>query len=580
MRPGTDSPKALGTADLVLHGGRILTLGLSQTIAEALVVKDERILAVGRSADILAFAGPNATVIDLRGRTAMPGLIDGHAHADREGLKSLLPTLSGVTSIADIQDRVAEEVARAAPGEWIVFNPIGDPPEFSGVPGLLREGRMPNRLDLDRVAPDNPVYIRAPWGYWPNVLPLWSTVNSAALRAAGIDRSTPSPSPLVTIEKDLTTGEPTGVFLEQTKEPLVEFTLMACAPNFTVAQRAEALLHSMRVYNSVGTTSVFEGHGISQDVIAAYQQVRNAGRQTLRAHLVFSPSWGSATKDDVRLMLAAWSHWLARKGLGDHWLRVADIYTEVNDAPETRMRRRVPVQTGWAGYSPDSGLPREAVLELLLEAARNGIRVSGIWTNLLELFREVDRIVPIAGRRWVLGHQRVLDRDQVELICDLGLALTTLTNRHIYKEGAAIRSSVGRDKENTIVPIRTLLDKNVPVAFGSDGVPPSLFNPIWQTVERVDRTTGDVIAPDQRISRVEALRCATTGGAFLTFEETEKGTLEPGTLADIVVLTEDPLSVEASRLRDIVAAITIVGGKVTYVRDRALDVAAALVAMP
>jgi predicted amidohydrolase YtcJ len=259
---------------------------------------------------------------------------------------------------------------------------------------------------------------------------------------------------------------------------------------------------------------------------------------------------------------------------------VADIYTEVNDAPETRMRRRVPVQTGWAGYSPDSGLPREAVLELLLEAARNGIRVSGIWTNLLELFREVDRIVPIAGRRWVLGHQRVLDRDQVELICDLGLALTTLTNRHIYKEGAAIRSSVGRDKENTIVPIRTLLDKNVPVAFGSDGVPPSLFNPIWQTVERVDRTTGDVIAPDQRISRVEALRCATTGGAFLTFEETEKGTLEPGTLADIVVLTEDPLSVEASRLRDIVAAITIVGGKVTYVRDRALDVAAAPVAMP
>ncbi|MBX9847342.1 MAG: amidohydrolase family protein [Xanthobacteraceae bacterium] len=579
MRSDRGSPKPLGTADLVLHGGHILTLGPSQTIAEALAVKGDRILAAGRSADMLAMAGPDATVIDLRGRTAMPGLIDGHAHADREGLKSLLPSLSGVTSIADIQDRVAEEVARAAPGAWIVFNPIGDPPEFSGMPRSLREGRMPNRLDLDKVAPHNPIYIRAPWGYWPNELPLSSSANSAALRAAGIDRSTPSPSPLVTIDKDPACGEPTGVFIEQTKEPIVEFTLMARAPNFTVAQRAEALVHSMRAYNSVGTTSVFEGHGISQDVIAAYQQVRNAGQQTLRAHLVFSPSWGSATRDDVRLMLASWSQWLARKGLGDHWLRVADIYTEINDAPETRLRRRVPVQTGWAGYSPDSGLPRDAVCELLLEAARNGIRVSGIWVNLLELFREVDRIVPIAGRRWVLGHQRVLDRDQVELICDLGLALTTHTNRHIYKEGAAIRSSVGRDKEHTIVPIRTLLDKNVPVAFGTDGVPPTLFNPVWQAVERVDRTTGEVIAPGQRISRLEALHCATTGGACLTFEETEKGTLQPGMLADIVVLTEDPLSVEASRLRDIVAAITIVGGRVTYVRDGSRDVAATPMAM-
>src|SRR5262245_50363198 len=131
MRPDTDSLKALGTADLVLHGGHILTLGLSQTVAEALAVKGERILAVGRSADILALAGPSATVIDLRGRTAIPGLIDGHAHADREGLKSLLPTLSGAMSIADIQDRVAEEAARAVPGEWIVFNPVGEPPEFS-----------------------------------------------------------------------------------------------------------------------------------------------------------------------------------------------------------------------------------------------------------------------------------------------------------------------------------------------------------------------------------------------------------------------------------------------------------------
>jgi predicted amidohydrolase YtcJ len=565
----SSEPATSGTADLILHGGRILTLGGSGIVAEALAVKGERILAVGRTADMLARATPATKIIELKGKTAIPGLIDGHAHADREGLKNLLPQLSGVTSIADIQDRVAEQVALAKPGEWIVFNPIGDPPEFAGIPGSLREGRMPNRIDLDKVAPDNPVYIRAPWGYWPNKPPLLSSANSAALRAAGIDKSTRSPSRLVTIDKDPVTGELTGVFLEETNEPIVEFTLMACAPNFTVSQRAEGLLHSMRAYHSVGTTSVFEGHGISQDVVAAYQHVRNAGKLTLRAHLVFSPSWGDATKDDIALMLGSWAQWLARRGLGDHWLRIADIYTEVNDAPETRLRKRIPVQTGWAGYSPDSGLPRDAVLELMLEAARNGVRVSGIWPDLLELFREVDRSIPLAGRRWILGHQRVLDAGQVELVRDLGLVLTTHTNRHIYKQGAAMRWRVGKDKENTIVPIRTLLDKSVPVAFGTDGTPPTMFNPIWQAVERVDRETGDVIAPDQRITRLEALQCATVGGAFLTFEESEKGTLEAGKLADIVVVSDDPLTVEPSHVRNIVADLTIVGGVVVYDRSRA-----------
>ena len=147
---------------------------------------------------------------------------------------------------------------------------------------------MPNRHDLDRVAPDNPVYIKAPWGYWPNRLPLRSVANSRALTAAGVDKFTVSPSSLVTIERDPVTSELTGVFLEQANQPIVEFTLMACAPNFTLAQRTRGLIHAMRSYNSVGTTSVFEGHGISQDVLGAYQSVRNSGQMTLRAHLCSS----------------------------------------------------------------------------------------------------------------------------------------------------------------------------------------------------------------------------------------------------------------------------------------------------
>jgi predicted amidohydrolase YtcJ len=396
---------------------------------------------------------------------------------------------------------------------------------------------------------------------------LLSAANSAALRVSGIDRSTVSPSPLVTIDRDPVSGEPTGVFVEETTEPIVEFTVMAAAPNFTEDQRTEALVRGMKEYNSVGTTSIFEGHGISPDVLAAYQRVRNAGQQTLRAYLVFSPSWSGTNEADIPLMLASWARWLARRGMGDHWLRMADLYTEVNVSPEARLRKRTPVQTGWAGYNPDSGLSRNGVLELMKEAARNDIRISGIWPDLIDLFKEVDKEIPLAGRRWVLSHQRVLSDEQVKLIRDMGVVISTHTNRHIYKQGAAIRWRIGAEKENTIVPIRTLLDNKVPVAFGTDGLPPSLFGPIRHAVERIDRETGDVIAPAQRISRLEALRCATAGGAYLTFEEKAKGSIEPGKLADVVALTADPLNVEAGQLAGIGADLTIVGGRIVHDRS-------------
>jgi len=556
-------------ADLVLFNGHIITLDADARIAQAIAVLGNRIVGIGPSDEMLALALPSARRLDLKGRSVMPGLIDGHAHADREGLKQILPGFAGVRSIADVLERVAEAVSNARPGEWVVMNPIGDPPEFAGIPGSLREGRMPTRWELDRVSPANPVYIRAPWGYWPNKIPLLSCANSLALKSAGIDRNTTFPSSLVTIDRDPVSGEPNGVFLENTREPILEFTAMAAAPNFTVAQRAEALALSMGAYNSVGTTSVFEGHGVSADVVAAYQEIRNAGRQTLRAHLVFSPTWSGMGRDDIRTMIGSWARWIGRRGLGDAWLRVADIYTEIDRSPESRMRARIPVQTGWAGYSPDAGLEREAVLELMVEAARNDVRVTGIWANLLPLFAEVDKRVPLAGRRWVLGHQRTFTDDEIKLVKDLGLVLTTHTNRHIYKQGSAMRWRVGLGKEHTIVPIRSLLDAGVPVAFGTDGLPPSMFMPIWQAVERIDRETGEVIGPSQRISRIEALRCATQGGAYLTFEEKEKGLLTPGALADFIVLSDDPLSVAAERLPHILPERTFVDGREVYTRPGA-----------
>jgi predicted amidohydrolase YtcJ len=552
-------------ADLVLHGGRVLTLDQRSTVAEALAIAGDRILAVGRDTDVLPLARPGARHLDLRGRAVMPGLIDAHAHLDREGLKSVFPSLAAATSIDDVLQRIEDLVRATEPGEWIVTMPIGEPPEYLDVPNNLRERRFPTRWELDRVSPRHPVYIRAPWGYWRHTLPLVSIANSEALRRAAVTAETLPPWGGVQIDKVWGTGEPNGIFVEWTYMPVVELSLMAGAPRFTHAQRVRALRDSMRIYNASATTSVFEGHGIADEVRAVYRDVAAAGDLTVRAHLTTSPSWSTSGKPPAA-QVAAWAPIIGGRGTGNAWLRDAGMFAEAGVTSDNLVRARAWPYTGWAGFAYDAGLPREQLRDALVAAARHDLRVGGIQPGLLDLYAEVDTIVPIRDRRWVLEHISVLSDDDVHRIRDLGLVVTTHTNSHLAKQGNIHRRRVGPDAEDTIVPLRKLRDAGVTVALATDNVPTSLFNPIAQTITRLDRYAGRPIAPSQRLTREEALRAATAAGAWLTFEEDEKGTLEPGKLADLAVLSADPLTVDESRIAKIVADVTIVGGRVVFER--------------
>lgn len=309
-------------ADLILHGGTVVTIDPAFSLAEAVAVTDDRIVAVGRNAEIRALADGYTCLIDLGGRAVMPGLIDAHAHMDREGLKAICPSLAGARSVDDVLQRIEALAKAAAPGEWIVTMPLGDPPYYFDVPQNLKEGRFPTRWELDRVSPRNPVYIRAIWGYWRHTLPLVSIANSAALRLAGLTRETVPPWEGVTIEKD-PRGEPTGVFVEQTYVPLVELSLMAVAPRFTHAQRVRALRESMKIYNATGTTSIVEGHGVAEEVLRVYEQLAGRGELTVRAHLLQSPAWAAAHPASIGARLDAWQARIARHGTGDAFLRVA-----------------------------------------------------------------------------------------------------------------------------------------------------------------------------------------------------------------------------------------------------------------
>lgn len=546
--------------DLILHGGNIHTCDDHIGTVQALAVRGHEVVSVGSDAQVLLSAAPWTQLVNLSGRTAIPGMTDGHAHLDREGLRHQLPSLNNATSLEDLLDAISDATRKCQPGTWIVTQPLGQPPEYSLASGSFANGKVPTRYDLDKVSPLHPVYIRSIWGYWSNAIPLISVANSLALTRAGIGPTTRSPSPDVVIQTDAQ-GVPTGVFLESTLVPLVEHTLMRCAPGFTAAQRESGLLHAMQAYNRVGTTAVFEGHGVASEVVQAYKRIHEAGRSSVRAVLTFSPNWQLRGQGDAVQLLKDWCAWLGGRGMGDAWLRVQGMYAELDSEPENnRLRAANHPCTGWAGFQAGCALPREALEALVIEAARAGIRLAGIWPNLLPLFERANRVHPIAPMRWVLGHQSTLDREQIACIKDLGLVITTHTNRHIYKDGDRLlqRSSEGGDD---IVPLRRLKEEGIEVAFGSDNVPPSLFGPIWHATSRLSRS-GQAIGPKQAITRMQALKIATRGGAYLCFDEQSRGTLAPGMLADLSVLSADPLTCEEKLLPHIQADMTIVHGRI------------------
>lgn len=555
-------------ADLIVTNGKVLTVDGSNRIAEAVASKGEHILAVGATGDVSALAGPDTVTIDAGGRAVIPGMVDGHAHMDREGLKGVFPSLEGCRSVQDVLDRIAALAAKSAPGEWIVTMPVGDPPYYWNVPGCLKEGRFPTRQELDSAAPNNPVYIRPIWGFWRHQLPLESVANTAALELAGISKNTPPATETLEFEKD-GAGELTGLIREMTFMPVAELGYFHMAPRFTAEDRIAGLKKAMRIYNSTGTTSVLEEHGAAQELISTYQAVHAAGDATARAHLVFSPAWGGTQNIEYATVLQNWTGWLGRRGLGDDWLRVGGLFTDTGMDADATFRATAAPYTGWSGFNYDNGVPHNRMVEFMVEAARSDIRLAVIGPRFLDMFEEVNREVPITDKRWIIGHLDVLNDEQIQKAADLGVVMTTHTNRYIYKHGHILRDELGPERLNDIAPIRRLLDAGVNIALATDNVPTTLFYPLWHTVSRWNMISEDRIAPDQAISREDALRCATQNGAYLTFEEDKKGSLEEGKLADMVVLSDDPLTCAEETLKDIVAETTIVGGKVVYERDTA-----------
>jgi len=546
-------------ATLILRGGQVLPLapGRPRAVHEALAIVGDRVQAVGSVAQVDALRGPRTRAIALEGRTVVPGFIDAHAHLEREGLKTLRPSLAHARSIADVLAVVAQEARRLPAGQWIITMPVGQPPFYFGGPDTLAERRMPTRQELDGVAPDHPVYIPGLFGNW-GVPPGYSALNSLGLQRNGIDADTCPDCAGLQIERG-PDGEPTGVIVETNKRPLVEFSILTQVPPFGFADRLEGLRRSLPLYHAYGTTSVYEGHGSAPETIAVYRALWERGELSMRTRLCVSPTWSNVV--EARAAMRDWLGHARGRGTGDDFFRISGVYIGLggNAAAAAAVRRALP-NTGWSGFVEwANGI--EDFRNYAWLAAEHDLRVHSVVVDrvgeVLDVFEAIDQRFPLAGRRWVVEHVgRVTARD-IERLLRLGVMVTTIPFYMLWKNGAAYLET---DHPEETVPQRALLEAGLPLAAGSDNIPVSPFWAMWSSIVRTERTTGRAIGPGQALDRWQALALMSRNGAWLSFEEERKGTLEPGKWADFAILGGDPLTVSPEALAHLHADATFVGG--------------------
>ena len=524
-------------ADTILVNGHVITVDVRFSIAEAIAISDGKFTAVGSSASIRRHAGPATRVIDLHGETVIPGLADGHLH-DAGGGPGV--DLAGARSIADVLAAVAARVARSRPGDLIVTN--SDWHEAQ-----LAEHRLPYRRDLDRVAPNNPVVaVRGGHEY---------VLNSAALKKWNLTKDTPQvPGGRITHGDD---GELNGELIDRAKS----LVSLPAPPPLTV----EALVEQHRRLNTVGLTSIrYPGAPIEQ--YRLLQDMARRGMLTVRVNQLLRLSADTGPKMRDAIEAAG-----VRPDEGDAWVRIGGMKLGVDGGFEGGWMRQ-PYAEPWGESGTFRGVNTMAqapYTDVVKELNRLGWRVAthavgdAAIDEVLSAYEVANAERSIVGKRWTIEHGFIPQSDQFPRMKALDLVISA--QDHLYLAGPSLVRYWGAQRAAWTTPMRAYLDRHFIVAGGTDSSVVR-YPPLWVIYHFVTRDTisGGVLGPDQRISRQEALRVETINNAYLTFEEAMKGSIEPGKLADLVVLPEDILTCPDKHIQQMRVSMTMVGGRVAY----------------
>ncbi len=538
-------------ADLALINGKIATADRADRFVSAVAIRDGRFVAAGSDQQIASHTDRATQVIDLGGRTAIPGIIDSHNHIIHAGVLLEGVMLFAARTIEDVREAVARRVATARPGEWI---------EGGGwIESQFREFRAPNRWDLDEVSPDNPVVLDRLFGA--------SAVNSKALELAGIDRNTPDPR-RGQIERDPKTGEPTGV-LRNGAQSLVD-TVVDAKPAVDRLERAKHLIDiTCREYVRWGITSVVDP-GVPPLAMQAYQQMRDTGRLPLRLNMM--PAWYGldATADQTSLDGVATALG-ARTGLGDEWLRIGALKMAIDGglASMTALLNR-PFKDGTRSTIPlrlDVGKLEQYFATGIERDWSIGIHCGGDRAQDLacEAFRHVlDRTGRKPARHHII-HGYLPTARALETMAEYGIGVSVQPG-FMWVEGDMYYHAVEDETVEYFKPLQTYARHGIVAAANSD-MTSAHYNPFFGMHSAVTRKTsqGRVMGEAERVTdRKQMIRLFTANGAWLTGEEQLKGSIESGKLGDVAVLSGDLFTVPEDRIRELKVVLTVVGGKVVH----------------
>jgi len=532
--------------ELILRNARIATLlGGSRSFAQAVAIQDGRFFAVGSDEEIMRLRGAKTEVIDLGGRTVIPGLNDSHMHPIRGGLNyNMELRWDGVPSLADALRMLREQAQRTPPPQWVRV--VGGWTEFQFV-----ERRMPTLEEINRAAPDTPVF----------VLHLYdrALLNSAALRAVGYTKDTPAPIG-GEIQRDKQ-GNPTGLLIARPNASILYSTL-AKGPKLSREDQLNSTRHFMRELNRFGVTSAIDAGGGFQNYPDDYEvinELHKRGEMTLRlAYNLFTQK----PKEE----LADFRQWtqVTKPGAGDDFYRMNGagemlVYSAADFEDFLEPRPDMP---------PAMESELKAVIRHLVEN-RWPFRLHATYdetiTRALNVYEEVNRDVPFAGLHWFFDHCETISDRNIERIKALGGGIAV--QHRMAFQGEYFVDRYGAKQAERTPPIRRMLELGIPIGAGTDATRVASYNPFVALYWLITGKTvgGTALYPESnRLERMEALRLYTVGSSWFSSEEGKKGSIVPGQLADLAVLSSDYFSIPEEEIKRLESVLTIVGGKVVY----------------
>ena len=523
------------TANTIFHNGTILTVDSGNSVSQAVAISGNQIMQVGKNEAILALVQPDTQVIDLAGRVLSPGLIDPHFHlAYLDLLNQMIPFLSPeVKIIADMVAKLKDVVAQTPKGEWIQIYFM-----------TLEEGRMPTRQELDVVSPDNPVWIIQQGGHL-------GCSNSMALQLANISADTPNP-PGGIIERDQN-GEPTGLFYNHRAMNV----LRSAIPKRPVSSIQTSIIEGQHLLLSSGVTTFHDVYAYGMDVINAYMQAGKNGEMVVQGAVY-----------PVLENPGEVNHPTGLEHYNDPFMRLGGYKLQVDGSALTAYCHEPTKGIAWdkpAWPEDDFKKTVRALHDTGLQICVHCVGDAAVDLTL-DAFEEAMNANPRPDPRHRIEHCVLTKPNSTQRIKDLGVVISN-TASFTLMAGDLYVETYGQERADRLLVAREWLEAGIPMALGTDYPTTPWPQPQMTLASAIARLTasGKVLNPKQCLTFEEALRAFTMGSAYAGFEENIKGSIEPGKLADMIVWTKDPRTLDAKELAlTTTVDMTFVGGKLVY----------------